>query len=115
MKDNILHDLYYGKVIPWERKTSEMPEYQAVQEKIDTAFSYFENNFSHEDCTRIEDFRSLIIELATVDEVDIFVLGVKLGTKIALEATNNDPEISKLFNDFITENILSGELKNQDT
>ena len=35
MKDDILDQLYYGRIVPWENNNGSTPEMQAVKEQID--------------------------------------------------------------------------------
>lgn len=90
---SILHDFYYGRVIPWERRNPYAEEQREINRKIESEERYFVGKMSLDDCKRFEAFKNLLSQAYSMDEVDIFSHGFKLGALFMLEvfADENNP------------------------
>lgn len=48
MRESILHDLYFGRISPWERERIYTQEYSELTKKIDDIVAHFKNLLSSE-------------------------------------------------------------------
>ena len=82
---SIMHDFYFGRIVPWERGASTDPGYREVKRKIEDEERYFTGKMSLDDCQRFEAFKGLFSQASSFEEVEIFSLGFKLGALFMLE------------------------------
>ena len=76
---NILHNLYSGKVIPWERRNPRSEEQLVLVRKIEAEEKYFIGKMSLDDCERFQNLKNLYAELSMSSEVELFAYSFALG------------------------------------
>jgi len=75
----MLRDLYYGKIIPCERKNRLIEEQHEIVKRIANEEIYFANKLSQEDCERFQKLSGLYSELFETEEVEVFTYGISMG------------------------------------
>jgi len=81
---NILRNLYYGKLIPGERRRRDNEKQREIVQKIDEEEKYFTGKMSPDDCTRFGDLSDLYSELAESEEYESFAYGFSLGALLIM-------------------------------
>ena len=76
---NILHTLYHGNIIPWERHEPNKEKRLALLRKLENEERYFMEKLSQEDCQRFQALSNLHSELFTAEEEKLFSYGFTLG------------------------------------
>lgn len=89
---SILHDLYIGKVTPWERRISDNPKYKEIIKKLDEEEHYLMDKLSTKDVQHLQDFKKLSYQAMAIDEVEIFKAGYKLGALMIMEVLEDRRE-----------------------
>lgn len=82
-----LHDLYNGKITPWERKKQFSEEQRKLLQKLDKEHLYFKEKLSAEDCERFENFIDLHSKLLSDEEENAFSYGFTLGMLLFADLT----------------------------
>lgn len=80
--DNILHDLYFGRILGYERRRDRTDETKNTNEKITAERKYFEEKMTDEDIQRFRALESLYTQAGDSDETDSFIYGFRLGVKL---------------------------------
>jgi len=75
----ILHELYYGRIKPWERGRTHDPESDFINQKISDLKAQLKNTLPPEGWIQIEELEDLYTKSSTIDEVDAFSYGFNLG------------------------------------
>ena len=81
----MLRDLYFGKIIPWERKNRKCAEHLKLLEKIESEERYFIEKMPHEDSQRFQALSNLYSEFSMSEEGEIFSYGFTLGAMLMLD------------------------------
>lgn len=88
---NILEELYYGNIAPFEkgfgksRQRSDLQKYVSRHEQALTAA------FSEEQKATFEKYRDNTQELQQLGELEAFICGFKLGGQLMLEVAQGNP------------------------
>ncbi len=85
-----MRDLYFGNVSPWELPPSHTVEYREISCKIESEEQYFTSKMSEDDYQRFEDYKTLLWQLNSMDDIDIFSHGFKLGTLLMMEMFSDE-------------------------
>jgi len=85
---SFMHDLYYGRLIPWERGRAQDPDYTPINRKISDIKVYFRDKLSSEDYEKIEEMWNLRAESNSIEDVDAFSYGVCMGALLMMEVFN---------------------------
>ena len=85
MSYSIMEALFYGRVIPWERRADITDERRAILQKLDSEKRYFSEKLSPEDYKRFEGFEDLVGSDSQHEEIDIYTHGFTLGALLTLE------------------------------
>ena len=93
MSYSILEALFYGKIIPWERKSTNTHERKELGEKIENERQYFVERMSFDDCQRFEKMFSLFMQVNYEEEIDIYLHGFTLGSLIMMEIMEKKGDI----------------------
>ena len=77
----MLKDIYYGKIIPWERRlrNDKTVEQRGIVNKIEAEERYFASKMSDEDRQRFQALSNLYSELSSSSEAEIFSYGFSMG------------------------------------
>lgn len=90
----ILHGLYSGKVVPWERRAPDNEKQRDVLHKIESEEYYFMEKMSPDDRKRFQALSNLQAEMAFVEEDDIFSYGFTLGLLMMMDITEEAKRIT---------------------
>lgn len=88
----ILHDLYFGNISPLEHRFPEDPELILVNLQIEEGREKLSQRMTEEDRKQLEELENLYASAALLENIEIFSLGFKLGTKMLLEVFREAPE-----------------------
>jgi len=75
----MLRELYYGKVIPWERKSRICEKQLARLKKIEEEENYFIKKLSPEDGERFKAFQNLNADFTSLEDGETFSYGIAMG------------------------------------
>jgi len=75
----MLREMYFGKVIPWERRNRKSAEQSELVDKIESEEKYFVGKMSLDDCDRFQKLVSLYTQLGQSEEGEIFAYGFTMG------------------------------------
>ncbi|GAA4655189.1 hypothetical protein GCM10023142_23270 [Anaerocolumna aminovalerica] len=92
-KKRILHDLYNGNIIPWERHGSHSEKYNELLSKIEEEERYFISKMSLDDCERFQELSQLHMELSTSEEDNLFSYAFTIGVLLAMDIIKETEEI----------------------
>lgn len=81
----MLKDLYYGKIIPWERHKNSSLEQRKVELKMEKEEQYFIEKIPLEDHERFQAFLQLYLEILNIEESDIFSHGFSMGILLMMD------------------------------
>jgi hypothetical protein len=82
---SILHGLYNGDIIPWERRNPHSEKHSEILRKIEDEERYFMAKMSLDDCERFQALSSLHMELSTAEEDNLFSYAFTLGMLLAMD------------------------------
>ena len=85
---SILNGLYYGKIIPVERRNRSKEKQMEIVQKIAEVEKYFINKLSPDDCVRFHDLTDLYSKLSESDEYETFAYSFSLGALLMLDMLN---------------------------
>lgn len=85
MSGEILHGLFSGKIIPWERPNPNSAKQRELLQKLDSEERYFSGKMSPEDCARFQEFTRLQMELASEEEEHVFAYSFTLGMLLMMD------------------------------
>lgn len=82
---SFMYNLYFGHLIPWERRQTQDPDYTLINRKISDIKVYFHNKLSSEDYEKMEEMGNLREETSAIEDVDAFSYGVCMGALLMME------------------------------
>lgn len=83
---SIIDALFDGKILPYEQiGVSGDEEYDALNQNISEKREYFKSRLTEEDCKRLEALDLLYEQSASVQDVETFRYGFRLGVLIMAE------------------------------
>lgn len=85
MKNPIMHDLYFGSLVPWERGRSHDPAYSAATQKISDIKEHFRALLSPDECKRFEQMENLEVDCSTIEEIELFEYGFCMASLIMMD------------------------------
>lgn len=85
MTHSIMEALFYGKVIPWERRNAMTLERKELEQKIEAEKRYFIEKMSPDDCQRFQALEDLFGAAAYDEEGEIYSQGFTLGALLMQE------------------------------
>ena len=88
MGNSIFEAMFYGKIIPWERRKTLNAERNEVEQNIKAGMDYFMEKLSPDDRQRIDELVSLYTQAGEDDDVDIFAYGFTMGVCIMLAVSD---------------------------
>ena len=80
--ENVLHDLYFGRIFGYDRRRDGTDEIKDINKKILAERKYFEDKMTADDIQRFHALESLYTQAGDFSEVDTFIYGFKLGAKL---------------------------------
>lgn len=82
---NLLHELYYGKIIPCERRSRNKEELQEIVRKIGEEEKYLTSKMSPDDCVRFDNLSDLYYKLSDMEEYEVFAYSFSMGARFMLD------------------------------
>ncbi len=82
---SVLHGLYNGDIIPWERRNPPSEKRRETVRKIQEAERYFMAKMSLDDCERLQALSDLYTELSTAAEERLFSYAFTLGMLLTMD------------------------------
>jgi len=82
--EKILHDFYFGKILPYERRNKENNEQLDLIRKIGIEEKYFSNRLGQEDKIRFDMLSKLHDDLSETEVLETFTYAVRLGASLML-------------------------------
>jgi len=82
---NIMYDLYFGHLIPWERGRSQDPAYTPITRKISAIKEHIKATMPPDEYKRFEELENLYSQSATIEDVDLFGYGMSMGILLMIE------------------------------
>ncbi len=86
----ILEDLYYGNIAPFERTVRRSKEYNKLMELLVRHEETLNAGLTDEQKEILKKYRDCQSELSGISEVDAFITGFELGVKLMLEVTGDE-------------------------
>lgn len=84
--ENLLNDLYCGKLYPCEQITPQDPDYQPLCRRNEDEMKHFVQLLSPEDARRLEEWRGHLASAASMEAYANFAYGFQLGVRLMGEA-----------------------------
>lgn len=85
MRHSILHALFDGNVIPWERPIPMSAERMALETKIESEKQYFMESISSDDRKRFEELTDMYAEVSFDEDNTACSYGFTLGALLMME------------------------------
>ena len=96
---SIIEELYYGNVLPFERRTPKGGEYSHIMKLLTRNEEDLLKTLTEAQKEIFEKFKANISELNGIDEETNFAIGFKLGVRLVAEAmTKGDPSTEPVNN-----------------
>ena len=83
---SIIEELYYGNVLPFERRTPKGGEYSHIIKLLTRNEEELLKTLTEAQKVTFEKFKSNVTELNGIDEVTSFAIGFKIGLRFAAES-----------------------------
>ena len=81
---SVLEDLYFGRIHPYERCSSQ--EEQQLTEELAEHYEWLLETMTEEQREHFERFKDCLQEIGMLAERDMFMYGFRLGTRLMVEA-----------------------------
>ncbi len=81
----MLRDLYFGKIIPWERRSRYSEKQRELIRKIELEEQYLAGRLPSEDSQRLQALANLYATLATEEEGEVFSYGFTMGALLMMD------------------------------
>ncbi len=90
MEQDILTQLYFGKIVPWEKRGGTDPEMDVLRDRIDTATQALEAMLPQEGREQLKRLLGDCSDLETRAVCEGFKDGYRLSTRLTAAAFCND-------------------------
>ncbi len=84
MEQDILNELYYGHIVPWENRNDKTPEMEPYSEQADQDIQYLENLLDAEGKKVLERLLDNSAELERLQVCEGFKDGFRLGVQLVI-------------------------------
>lgn len=92
MDEDILEQLYYGKIVPWDNRNDKTPEMMPVSDQIDTDIDRLKELLDDVGKALLEQLLDNCAELERQMICEGFKDGFRLGAQITLASMNRDKQ-----------------------
>ena len=82
MPDDVLEDLFFGKIDPWENRPSNMEEFHLLNQKMSQLSAILEERLDKETRSLLDQYLSNRADMETLLSCDSFKTGFRLGIRI---------------------------------
>ena len=84
MPDDVLEDLFFGKIDPWENRPSNMEEFHLLNQKMSRLSDTLDELLDDEAKSLLDQYLSSRASMETLLSCDSFKTGFRLGTQIMM-------------------------------
>lgn len=84
MPDDVLEDLFFGKIDPWENRPSNMEEFHFLNQKMSQLSAILEERLDKETRSLLDQYLSNHADMETLLSCDSFKTGFRLGIRIMM-------------------------------
>ena len=84
MPDDVLEDLFFGKIDPWESRPSNMEEFQLLNQKMSQLSAILEERLDKETRSLLDQYLSNRADMEALLSCDSFKTGFRLGVQIMM-------------------------------
>ena len=84
MPDDVLEDLFFGKIDPWENRPSNMEEFQLLNQKMSRLSDALDELLDDEAKSLLDQYLSSRASMETLLSCDSFKTGFQLGAQIMM-------------------------------
>ena len=96
---SIIEELYYGNVLPFERRIPKGGEYSHIMKLLTCNEEELLKTLTEAQKETFEKFKGNLAELNEIDEATTFAIGFKLGVRLVAEAmVKGDPSAEPVNN-----------------
>ena len=82
MPDDVLEDLFFGKIDPWENRPSNMEEFHLLNQKMSQLSAILEERLDKETRSLLDQYLSNRADMENLLSCDSFKTGFRLGIRI---------------------------------
>lgn len=86
--ENIIEELYFGKINPSERKKASDLGYTDIINRLNEEEKYLDEKLSEESYQHFQNFKKWMHQAASFDEVEAFKAGYRIGALMGMEVVN---------------------------
>ena len=86
----ILEDLYYGRIAPHEHRIEPESEYEKLLQHIIRHEDDLKSTLTDQQKETFEKYKEYRADVESLTEVEAFISGFKLATRIMMEVTQSD-------------------------
>ena len=87
---NIIEDLYYGRISPYEMNISATPECQKLKALADRNEDLLRDSLSHEQKGLLDKLIESVTDISSISERDMFIAGFRLGMKLMIDVMKDE-------------------------
>ena len=82
---NIIEDLYYGRIAPYEVSITSTPEFEKLKALAARNEDLLRATLSDEQKEQLEKLTECVTDISSVSEREMFVIGFRLGVKLMID------------------------------
>ena len=86
MPNDILNDLFFGKIAPWENRPENMEEFRRLNQRLGQLSNTLEERLDKETQALLDQYISDRSDLESLLQCDSFKTGFRLGVQLMLAA-----------------------------
>ena len=86
MPNDILNDLFFGKIVPWENRPENMEEFRRLNQRLGQLSNTLEERLDKETQAILDQYISDRADLESLLQCDSFKTGFRLGVQLMLAA-----------------------------
>lgn len=86
MPNNILNDLFFGKIVPWEDRPENIEEFRRLNQQLSQLSDTLEERLDKETQALLDQYISDRSDLESQLQCDSFKTGFRLGVQLMLAA-----------------------------
>ena len=87
MPNDILDDLFYGKIVPWENRPANIEEFRSLNQKMGKTSDILEQRLDEETRALLDQYISDRSDMEMLLSCDSFKAGFRMGVQIMLAVT----------------------------
>ena len=86
MLNDILNDLFFGKIVPWENRPESIEEFRRLNQRLGQLSNTLEERLDKETQALLDQYISDRADLESLLQCDSFKTGFRLGVQLMLAA-----------------------------